>query len=99
VGKQLDAVRRGDVCGGMPVEDLLATYTIELAIHTMDVAHAVGLPERMHEMVAPVVFDVLDGRLGGPPPASWSRHEYVMKATGRAPLTRQDRDAGFPLIS
>ncbi|HWG12050.1 MAG TPA: hypothetical protein VG268_02125 [Streptosporangiaceae bacterium] len=38
-----------------------------------------------------VTRETLDGLLGGPVPAAWDDVGYVLKATGRAPLTPDDQ--------
>lgn len=71
--------------------DLLATLAVEATIHHLDLL--VGLPAA--EGPAPAglacVRTVLDGLLGGPPPAEWDDTHYARVATGRIPLTDPER--------
>lgn len=73
------------------VDDLLDTLTVEAAIHYLDAL--VKLPGAPPPDPAPlaVVRRTLDGLLGRLPPEDWDDEMYALKATGRLPLTDEDR--------
>jgi mycothiol maleylpyruvate isomerase-like protein len=83
--------------------DFIATLAVEAAVHyldlTADLAHASPDPVSLG-----LVTRVLDGLLGAPRPAGWDEQTYVLKGTGRLPLSDAER-AGlgpasdrFPLL-
>ena len=84
--------------------DFLATLAVEATIHHLDLV--VG----NDSLVGPsgpglaIVRETLDGALGEPVPIGWDVVDYVLKATGRAELTADDRArlgglvARFPLL-
>ena len=91
----------------LAVPDLLATFATEAVIHHLDMTvHLHGAPDPAPEAVA-VAARTLDGLLGADVsrPAGWSETEYLLKGTGRLPLSIEDRDALgptaalFPLLS
>jgi uncharacterized protein (TIGR03083 family) len=86
------------------VGDFLATLAVEATIHHLDL---VAGDESLAGPSGPglaVVRQTLDGVLGEPVPVGWDDVDYVMKATGRAELTADDRAslgvlaARFPLL-
>ncbi|MGC4894251.1 maleylpyruvate isomerase N-terminal domain-containing protein [Micromonospora sp. DT31] len=88
------------------VSHLLATLTTEAVVHHLDMV--VDLPDAPRPAAEPtrVAVTTMDGLLSDEAvrPAGWDDHEYLLKATGRAPLTDRDRfelgeAAGwFPLL-
>ncbi|WP_091458765.1 maleylpyruvate isomerase N-terminal domain-containing protein [Micromonospora inyonensis] len=88
------------------VADLLATLTTEAAVHHLDLT--VDLPDAPGPgpLARTVAVTTMDGLLSDDAvrPASWTDEEYLLKATGRIPLTDADRaDLGevagwFPLL-
>jgi Mycothiol maleylpyruvate isomerase N-terminal domain len=97
----------------LAVPDFLATLVTEAVIHHLDMTvHLTGAPDPDPQAVA-LATGTLDGLLGAvlsgvagvSRPGFWSAEEYLLKGTGRAPLTARDRDAlgvaaeRFPLLS
>ncbi|MGR6322810.1 maleylpyruvate isomerase N-terminal domain-containing protein [Micromonospora soli] len=88
------------------VPDFLATLTTEAVIHHLDLV--VDLPDAPLPAEAPtrVAVATVDGLLSDEAvrPTGWDDREYLIKATGRVPLTDRDRRelgeaAGwFPLL-
>ncbi|PSK66769.1 hypothetical protein B0E53_01254 [Micromonospora sp. MH33] len=88
------------------VPDLLATLTTEAVIHHLDLV--VDLPDAPFPATAPtrVAVATVDGLLSDDAvrPTGWDDRDYLLKATGRVPLTDRDRlelgeAAGwFPLL-
>ncbi|MEU5720948.1 maleylpyruvate isomerase N-terminal domain-containing protein [Micromonospora sp. NPDC047738] len=88
------------------VPDLLATLTTEAVVHHLDLV--VDLPDAPPPGAAAVSVAVttVDGLLSDDAvrPTGWDDREYLLKATGRIPLTDRDRrDLGesagwFPLL-
>jgi hypothetical protein len=71
--------------------DFLATLAVEATIHHLDlVAGDRALAGPSGPGLA-VTRETLDGVLGQPVPADWDDVGYALKATGRAPLTADDR--------
>ncbi|WBC13117.1 maleylpyruvate isomerase N-terminal domain-containing protein [Micromonospora sp. WMMA1998] len=75
------------------VPDLLATLTTEAVVHHLDLV--VDLPDAPLPAADPtrVTVTTMDGLLSDEAvrPAGWDDHEYLLKATGRVPLTDRDR--------
>jgi hypothetical protein len=91
----------------LAVPDFLATLVTEAVIHHLDMTvHVTGAPDPDPQAVA-LAARTLDGLLGAgvSRPGFWTGEEYLLKGTGRAPLTARDRDAldaaaeRFPLLS
>jgi uncharacterized protein (TIGR03083 family) len=71
--------------------DFIATLVVEATIHHLDlVANLAGKSAPAAE-AASLTTATLDGLLNVPQPAHWSGETYILKATGRAPLTVEDR--------
>ncbi|HZP27400.1 MAG TPA: maleylpyruvate isomerase family mycothiol-dependent enzyme [Acidimicrobiia bacterium] len=87
--------------------EFVASRNVEFVVHTMDVAHAVGRPERAAPASATVVVAILDRLLGDTLPASlgWDATTYILAATGRRDLTPDERErlgtlvTRFPLLA
>ena len=89
----------------MRLDDYLDTRVLEMAVHGLDLADALGEPPWLTPEGGAIVRDILTTLLGGAPPAAWDDAELADKGTGRAPLTEQDRAAlgeaagRFPLLA
>jgi uncharacterized protein (TIGR03083 family) len=91
----------------MTYGEFVASRNVEFVVHTMDLAHAVGRPERGEPASEAVVVEILDALLDAPRPAavSWTAGTYILTATGRRPLTGEERvalgelAARFPLLA
>jgi len=88
----------------LPVPDLLVTLVTEAVIHHLDMT--VDLPSAAGPDAASMTLaaSTLDGLLAGGPSPHWSSEEYLLKGSGRVPLTDADRAAlgaeaaRFPLL-
>lgn len=80
--------RHGDV---MTLEDFLATRVVEVAVHGLDLALAVGREPWLTDAAAELVCDVLVGRVD--PVLGWDMVTFVLKVTGRVPVTDSEREA------
>ncbi|MEV5884566.1 maleylpyruvate isomerase N-terminal domain-containing protein [Streptomyces sp. NPDC052020] len=85
--------------------DLMLTLAVEATIHHLDLtAHLPAAPGPAPAGLA-ATRAALDGLLGRPGPVDWSDERYARAATGRVPLTPDERralgpDAGrFPLFA
>jgi len=54
----------------MTFGEFVASRNLEFGVHTMDVAHAVGRPERVRPAAASIITGILDGLLAQPVPDS-----------------------------
>ncbi|MFY1688883.1 maleylpyruvate isomerase N-terminal domain-containing protein [Plantactinospora sp. WMMB782] len=90
----------------LAVPDFLATLVTEAVVHHLDLTVDLsGAPEPERDGVA-IAVATLDGLLSAEAirPADWSDVDYLLKGTGRIPLTAHDRQvlgeaAGwFPLL-
>jgi hypothetical protein len=84
--------------------DFMATLAVEATIHHLDLLAGDGdLAGPAAEGLAAVRW-TLDGLPGQPAPAGWDDITYALKGSGRARLSRADRDrlgalaARFPLL-
>ena len=72
------------------VDDFLAMWVVEFALHHLDLLVAVpdrpGPPDDALELAA----TTLDAVIGGERPAFWDRSTYVLKGSGRATLTAEE---------
>ncbi len=80
------------------VPDLLATLATEAAVHHLDLIVDLPRAPRPEMAALAVAVSTLDGLAGAPRPSAWSVEEYVLKATGRAPLSGADHVDGYPLL-
>jgi uncharacterized protein (TIGR03083 family) len=86
--------------------EFVASRNLEFGVHTMDIAHAVGRPQRPHPDAAPIITGILDGLLGErvPDALGWDATTYILTGTGRRPLTADERTtlgppaSKFPLL-
>jgi hypothetical protein len=79
----------------MTVDDFLTTRVVELGVHGLDLAAALGRQPWLTEPAAEVITDLL---LGAANPSvlddlGWRRPTFIAKATGREPLTEAERAA------
>jgi uncharacterized protein (TIGR03083 family) len=90
----------------MTFGEFVASRNLEFGVHTMDIAQAVGRPEKMQPAAATVVTGILDGLLGEPLPTSlpWDATTYILTGTGRRQPTDAERASlgalatKFPLL-
>ncbi|WP_244236326.1 maleylpyruvate isomerase N-terminal domain-containing protein [Micromonospora inaquosa] len=82
--------RHGDA---MRLGEFLRTRVVEVGVHGLDLAAALGRPPWLTAPAAVVIAELLTG--GRPTPAglSWDRLTLIRKATGRAALTVPERAA------
>jgi len=91
----------------MAYGEFVASRNVEFVVHTMDLADAVGRPERAAPAAVAVVTTILDALLDESRPSAfgWDETTYVLVATGRRPLTDTERvtlgslAARFPLLA
>ncbi len=70
--------------------DFVATLVLEATVHYLDLTLEVADAPPPPEAAVDLTLATLDGLLGAPRP-SWDPVEYILKGTGRAPLTTEDR--------
>ncbi|MFF5252804.1 maleylpyruvate isomerase N-terminal domain-containing protein [Streptomyces leeuwenhoekii] len=76
--------------------DLMLTLAVEATIHHLDLtAHLPAAPGPAPAGLT-ATRAALDGLLGRPVPVDWSDEHYARAATGRVPLTRDERRALGP---
>jgi uncharacterized protein (TIGR03083 family) len=77
----------------MTFGEFVASRNLEFGVHTMDIAHAVGAPERLQPAAAAVITGILDGLLGEAVPESlrWDATTYILTGTGRRALATDER--------
>ncbi|MFD6681207.1 maleylpyruvate isomerase N-terminal domain-containing protein [Micromonospora parva] len=88
------------------VPDFLATLTTEAAIHHLDLTLELPDAPPPDPRAVRVAVATMDGLLSDDTvrPTAWDDHDFLLKATGRVPLTDRDRlelgeSAGwFPLL-
>ncbi len=87
------------------LDDYLDTRVLELAVHGLDLADALGIDPWLSADGGAIVRALLTSLLGAPPPRGWDDVELADKGTGRVPLSPRDRDAlgasadRFPLLA
>ncbi|WP_433355389.1 maleylpyruvate isomerase N-terminal domain-containing protein [Micromonospora saelicesensis] len=88
------------------VPDFLATLTTEAAVHHLDLTLELPDAPPPGPLAVRVAVSTMDGLLSDDTvrPSAWDDHDFLLKATGRVPLTDRDRlelgeSAGwFPLL-
>jgi uncharacterized protein (TIGR03083 family) len=86
------------------VPDLLATLTVEAALHHLDLTVNLDHPPAAPATALEIVRTTLDGLLGTAPPVTWAAEVYALKGTGRMELDEDDRrrlgelQERFPLL-
>lgn len=73
----------------MTFGEFVASRNLEFGVHTMDIAHGAGRPERVEAGCAGVIVGILDELLGSAVPEGleWTAEDYILVGTGRRPLT------------
>lgn len=81
--------RHGDP---MLLSEFLLTRVVEVAVHGLDLADALGREPWLTPQAADVVQDLLLGPDGAAAleKLGWSQLPFIRKATGRAPITREE---------
>jgi uncharacterized protein (TIGR03083 family) len=77
----------------MTFGEFVASRNLEFGVHTMDIASAVGKPERLPPRTEVIITGILDELLGFPLPASlpWDATTYILTGTGRRQLDANER--------
>ncbi len=91
----------------LTLDEFLKTRALEITVHGIDMALALGRQPWATEEGVSVVTDILRGLLGGelPEGLGWDDLTFVDKGTGRAPLTDEERTIlgtkadAFPLLA
>ncbi|GIF71129.1 maleylpyruvate isomerase N-terminal domain-containing protein [Asanoa siamensis] len=91
----------------LAVPDFIATLVTEAVVHHLDLCVDLPAAADPPEVALDVAVSTMDGLLSDEVvrPVSWSRTEYLLKASGREALTPRDRLAlgeaagWFPLLS
>ncbi|MEU8184975.1 maleylpyruvate isomerase N-terminal domain-containing protein [Micromonospora sp. NPDC049044] len=82
--------RHGDA---MTVTEFLRTRVVEVGVHGLDLAAALGRPPWLTPPAAEVIADLLSGGRPTPVGLRWDRLTVIRKTTGRAALTAAERSA------
>ena len=79
--------------------EFVASRSLEFGVHAMDIAAAVGAPERADPAAAAVMVGILEGLLGEPlpPGLGWDATTFILTGTGRRALTADERQMLGPL--
>jgi uncharacterized protein (TIGR03083 family) len=92
--------RHGDP---MTLADFLLTRVVEVAVHGLDLAAALGRTPWLTPTAAEAVAELLTGGRAVPAELGWDRLTLVSRVTGRSPLTDRERAAagaaGFRWLS
>ena len=88
------------------LDEFLKTRILEMGVHGMDLAAAIGRRPWLTPAAASVVLSLLIGLLGDDPSSAlgWSDLTFIETATGRRPLTDAERSVlgdradAFPLL-
>jgi hypothetical protein len=73
--------------------DFVATLVVEAAVHHLDLIANLEDKPAPDPLALSLTRKTLDGLLGHSPPSAWDDVTYILKATGRAPLSEQDRSS------
>ncbi len=79
--------------------DLLATLTVEAALHHLDITVNLDNPQPAPPAALEVVRLTLDGLLGSPLPVAWDAETYALKATGRMAVDAAEVERLGPLAA
>ncbi|WP_406071273.1 maleylpyruvate isomerase N-terminal domain-containing protein [Micromonospora sp. NBC_01638] len=82
--------RHGDA---MRLTDFLRTRVVEVGVHGLDLAAALGRPPWLTPPAATVIADLLTGGRPAPAGLGWDRLTLIRKTTGRMALTGPERAA------
>ncbi|MFF5173790.1 maleylpyruvate isomerase N-terminal domain-containing protein [Micromonospora sp. NPDC000089] len=87
----------------MTAADFLVTRVVEVGVHGLDLAAAVGRQPWLTPAAAAVIGDLITGGAPAPDALGWDPLTLVLKTTGRAPLDQAERavvaTAGFRRLS
>lgn len=91
----------------MRLDEFVETRVLEIAVHGLDLARAIGRPPWISQRAADMTRHILLGLLRAEPPRSlgWDEVTFIEKATGRQPLSPPEREAlgeraeRFPLLA
>jgi uncharacterized protein (TIGR03083 family) len=91
----------------MRLDEYVKTRVLEIAVHGLDMARAIGRPPWITPRAENVTTEILMGLLGAEPPASlgWDGVTFIETGTGRRPLAPSEREAlgelaeRFPLLA
>jgi hypothetical protein len=89
----------------LTVPDFMATLATEATIHHLDMTVNLAGAAQPDPAALDLAVATLDGLLAGARPSEWTETEFLLKATGRSPLSAMDRTAlgeaaaAFPLLS
>jgi uncharacterized protein (TIGR03083 family) len=78
---------------GIRLDDFCATRVLEVAVHGMDLADALGRGPWITPAGAEVTTGILRSLLGADPPPGWDERTFIEIATGRRALGDEDRAA------
>lgn len=76
----------------LEVADFVATLVVEAAVHYVDLTEAFPNEAPPPASGLDLVALTLDGLLDAPRPAPWDDFTYLLKGTGRLPLSPEDRE-------
>ncbi|MEU1643307.1 maleylpyruvate isomerase N-terminal domain-containing protein [Micromonospora zamorensis] len=82
--------RHGDA---MRLTEFLRTRVVEVGVHGLDLAAALGRPPWLTPPAAAVIADLLTGGRPVPAELGWDRLTLIRKTTGRVALTAPERAA------
>jgi len=71
--------------------DFIGTLVVEAAVHYLDLTVDLPAAPPPEPLPLALVRRVLDGLLGAPQALGWDEQTYVLKGTGRLPLSGADR--------
>jgi hypothetical protein len=71
--------------------DFIGTLVVEAAVHYLDLTVDLPAAPPPEPLPLTLVSRVLDGLLGAPQALGWDAQTYVLKGTGRLPLSAADR--------
>jgi hypothetical protein len=73
--------------------EFVASRNLEFGVHTMDIAHAIGRPERANPAAEAIITDILDTLLDAAVPGClrWKATTYILTGTGRRELEADER--------
>ncbi|WP_211253274.1 maleylpyruvate isomerase N-terminal domain-containing protein, partial [Glycomyces tenuis] len=86
---RLVTTRYGDA---MTLDDFLTTRVVEVAVHGIDLADAVGLPRWTMPETARLIVDLLLDQPDALATLGWDPVAFIAKATGREAMTDAERD-------
>jgi uncharacterized protein (TIGR03083 family) len=77
----------------LTADDLIATLAVEASIHHLDLRTGLPVVPAPSAAGLALVRVTLDRLLGRPVPVEWTDEHYARAATGRLPLTEEERHA------